>query len=184
MAKSTSLFVCQQCGNEFSKWYGKCPACESWNSLVESVRVSHGWSKTGKQKRTTPAKAIKLTEVVNTQTSRIRTDIEELDRCLGEGLVPGQVILLAGEPGIGKSTLLLQLADNLKNVLYVSGEESANQVSIRANRLKVSNKNIEFLETTDVDEVTQLISDSVNRLDLIIVDSIQTMSTSDLTGLA
>lgn len=183
MSKSNSLFVCQQCGNEYSKWYGKCPTCGEWNSLVESVRVSRSHSKSVRN-RTTQVKPIKLTSITTEQTSRIRTKIPELDRSLGGGLVPGQVILLAGIPGIGKSTILLQLANNLKNVLYVSGEESASQVSIRAKRLGIKNKNIEFLETTDADEVTQSVGDSVNQYDLIIIDSIQTMSTSDLTGLS
>lgn len=184
MAKSTSLFICQQCGNEFSKWFGKCPSCGEWNSLVETVKIT-GSKKpsSGKSINKEVKKPVKLTSISTKKTPRIRTKIEELDRSLGGGLVSGQVVLLAGEPGIGKSTLLLQLANNLKNVLYVSGEESINQVSIRANRLKVNNKNILFQETTDVDVAVEDINSSKN-LDLIIIDSIQTMATSDLSGLS
>jgi DNA repair protein RadA/Sms len=122
---------------------------------------------------------------------RTSTGISELDRALGGGLVNGQVVLLAGEPGIGKSTVLLQLADNLNKSLYVSGEESSTQVAIRAERLGIKNKNIDFLESTDVDDIINSLNQSSSNknadasiLSAIIVDSIQTMSTSDLTGLA
>jgi len=183
-----SLFVCQQCGNEFSKWHGKCPVCGEWNSLVESVKVSKIRSKSGKRNITAPAKTVKLTKIVTTQNSRIRTNIKELDNSLGGGMVPGQVILLAGEPGIGKSTLLLQVAskiefENKKGiVLYVSGEESAGQVGLRAKRLGINNPNIEFLESTNVDEIINLVNSSA--VQLVIVDSIQTMATDDLTGVS
>jgi DNA repair protein RadA/Sms len=126
--------------------------------------------------------SVKLTDIKASQMQRISTKISELDRALGGGLVNGQVVLLAGTPGIGKSTLLIQLADNLKNTLYVSGEESASQVAIRAKRLGIKNKNIDFLESTDVDEIIAKLQGLT--LQCIIVDSIQTMSTSDLTGLA
>jgi len=115
---------------------------------------------------------------------RTSTGISELDRVLGGGLVNGQVVLIAGEPGIGKSTLLLQVANSLQSTVYISGEESASQVAIRAERLSIKNKNIDFLESTDVDEILQSLSSVVSELSAVIVDSIQTMSTSDLTGLA
>ncbi len=177
----SSIFVCQQCGNEFSKWLGKCTACNSWNSLVETAQFTKG-KKGNKNITGNKTEIQKLTDIKASQMQRISTGISELDRALGGGLVNGQVVLLAGTPGIGKSTLLLQLADNLKNTLYVSGEESASQVAIRAKRLEINNKSIDFLESTDVDEIIEKLQGLT--LQCIIVDSIQTMSTSDLTGLA
>ena len=117
---------------------------------------------------------------------RTSTGISELDRVLGGGLVAGQVVLVAGDPGIGKSTILLQLANNLDKTLYVSGEESSSQVAIRAERLGIKNKNIDFLESTDVDDIINSLNQSISNSNLsaVIVDSIQTMSTGDLTGLA
>lgn len=185
--KSSSVFVCQQCGNEFSKWQGKCSACNSWNSLVETAKFTKN-SKNQKSQNsslvTRNSKTVKLTDIKASKTERITTGISELDRALGGGMVAGQVILLAGEPGIGKSTITLQLADKLKNTLYVSGEESANQVAIRAKRLGINNKSIQFLESTDVDEIIENLFAVRSSLSAVIVDSIQTMSTDDLTGLA
>lgn len=185
---SQSLFVCQQCGSEFPKWLGKCTVCSAWNSLVESVKV------TGKSKAKKGSSRIssnpdgnvqKLTDIKASATQRISTGISELDRCLGGGLVSGQVVLIAGEPGIGKSTLLIQLSNELGNCLYVSGEESASQVAIRANRLGINNKNINFLEETDVDSIiSSLEKMESSNLKAVIIDSIQTMATEDLTGLA
>lgn len=183
---NTSIFVCQQCGNEYSKWMGKCNACNSWNSLVESVRIT-GKSKSqktnNKQTTNTNNQIQKLTDIKASQMQRTSTGLSELDRALGGGLVNGQVVLLAGEPGIGKSTMLLQLANNLDKTIYVSGEESASQVGIRAERLGIKNKNIDFLESTDVDEIIGQLN-AASTLNAVIIDSIQTMSTTDLTGLA
>ena len=181
---NSSIFVCQQCGNEYSKWMGKCTACNSLNSLVETAQFTKkvkGSKKTSSS--THNLETVKLTDIKASQMQRTSTGISELDRALGGGLVNGQVVLLAGEPGIGKSTVLLQLADNLKKTLYISGEESSSQVAIRAERLGIKNKNIDFLESTDVDDIIEQLN-KVDNLDLIIVDSIQTISTSDLTGLA
>ena len=182
----SSIFVCQQCGNEFSKWQGKCSFCGEWNSLVETVLSPR--SKKEKRglvsNRGEKPKLQKLTDINASKMERITTGISELDRALGGGMVTGQVILIAGEPGIGKSTILLQLADNLKDTVYVSGEESANQVAIRAKRLGINNKNIQFLESTDVDEIINELSTIKSKLSAVIVDSIQTMVTNDLTGLA
>ena len=178
----SSIFVCQQCGNEYSKWMGKCTACNSWNSLVETV-VSIGTRQQGLGNSKTKVSSVNLSEVKVNKNSRISTKISELDRVLGGGLVTGQVVLLAGEPGIGKSTILLQLSDILAKVLYVAGEESAQQIGIRAQRLGIRSKKIEVLEETNVDEVVVAIEQSSN-LAMIVVDSIQTMYTSDLTGLS
>lgn len=142
---------------------------------------------TSNKQHTTGNKPISLSSIPSEKVSRISTKISELDRVLGGGLVPGQVTLIAGEPGIGKSTLLLQLSDKLGNTLYVSGEESAYQVKIRANRLGVKNKLLTFLEETDVDSIIEAIEQlTVNnqQLNVIIVDSIQTLTTDDLSGLA
>ena len=187
MIRNSSIFVCQQCGNEFSKWQGKCSYCGEWNSLVETVvatRNKKGGVKNSNIQKSMSLNVQKLTDIKASKLERISTKIPELDRALGGGMVSGQVILIAGEPGIGKSTILLQLADKLKNTLYVSGEESANQVAIRAKRLGISNKSIQFLESTDVDEIIGSLSTVGGSLSAVIVDSIQTMSTNDLTGLA
>lgn len=130
------------------------------------------------------SQAIKLSDIKNADTKRVSTKISELDRVLGGGLVPGQVVLIAGEPGIGKSTLLLQLSNNLGNILYVCGEESANQVAIRSKRLAISNKNIQLLEETDADNVVDLLMANDYSLSAVIIDSIQTMTTGDLSGMA
>jgi DNA repair protein RadA/Sms len=180
---SKSLFVCQQCGNEFAKWFGKCPVCGEWNSLVETVVASGDKMKGRSRKSSREAKPQRLNSIKLNKNTRTSTQIPELDRVLGGGIVPGQVILIAGEPGIGKSTILLQLADKLGNCLYVSGEESSQQVAIRAQRLGIKSKLIQILEENDIDSIVEVNSDS-QGLKAIIVDSIQTMTTSDLSGMA
>lgn len=181
-----SKYICQQCGYESTGWMGKCPECGTWNSLVETVTQTS--PKSGKQNPTSlklrGARPVNLSDIKQADTKRISTKISELDRVLGGGLVPGQVVLIAGEPGIGKSTLLTQISDTLGNVLYICGEESVNQVAIRAKRLNIKNKNINLLEQTDVDEVVSQLNSNSSVLSTIIVDSIQTMTTSDLSGMA
>ena len=185
MSKSSSKFICQQCGYSQVGWAGKCPNCNNWGSLVETIVASTKGNNQRQKDGKLPSKPINLSTIKSSAIKRISTKIPELDRSLGGGLVTGQVVLIAGEPGIGKSTILLQLADKLSNCLYVSGEESANQVAIRAKRLGIDNKNIKFLEETDVDSIIDTLDSlSINKPTVIIVDSIQTMSTSDLTGLA
>src|SRR3989344_2233367 len=141
MARNTSLYVCQQCGYESAKWMGKCPNCGEWNSFVETTRFMAKGQKT-KGKSAQLLKPQSLASVETKKLSRITTNISELDRVLGGGIVPGQAILLAGEPGVGKSTILLQLADKLENVLYISGEESTAQIKLRAGRLDIKRKDI------------------------------------------
>lgn len=149
-------------------------------TIVSGERES---KKAGVYKKT--SKPVALSSIPSNKTARTSTKITELDRVLGGGLVPGQVVLLAGEPGIGKSTLLLQLANNLGNMLYVSGEESASQIAIRASRLGVKNKTVQLFEETDADVILDTISAFEGpTLKGVVVDSIQTMSTSDLSGLA
>jgi len=188
-----SKYVCQQCGYESTGWLGKCPECGTWNSLVETVvsTTSNKGNKSSKSNKGISAKPINLSDIKSSATKRISTKISELDRVLGGGLVSGQVVLVAGEPGIGKSTLLLQLSDSLSTnhespatVLYVCGEESPQQIAVRAQRLGVKNKDIQLLDDTDVDSVIGQLSSNLQPLTAIIVDSIQTMTTSDLSGMA
>lgn len=181
-----SSFVCQQCGYSQVGWFGKCPECGNWNSGVETV-VSTGSRKQNARSKKEISTSISLSSVPTKGTARILTEISELDRVLGGGMVPGQVILIAGEPGIGKSTLLLQIADKLGFSFYVSGEESANQIAIRAKRLGVKGKDIQILEETDIDGVIEKIEKLISlnkKPKVIFIDSIQTMYTSDLSGMS
>lgn len=181
-----SKYICQQCGYESTGWLGRCPNCGEWNSMVETVVETSSKSSTARSKQSSNYKSqtVKLSDIKTASIKRISTEISELDRVLGGGLVPGQAVLIAGEPGIGKSTLLTQLAASLSTVLYVCGEESASQVKVRADRLGVKNSNIELLEDTDVDSVIDQISAMAAPPSAIIVDSIQTMTTGDLSGMA
>lgn len=176
-----SKYVCQQCGYSQVGWAGKCPECSSWGTLVETVPVRQVG---GRKSKTSGLKSdpVKLHTIKASSTKRIKTNISELDRVLGGGLVGGQVILIAGEPGIGKSTILLQVADKLSNLIYVSGEESVGQIKIRADRLGIRKKTINVLEETSVDNIIELTQEG--DFSALIVDSIQTMATTDLTGMA
>lgn len=184
MAKSKTVFVCSECGNESSKWLGKCPACNSWNTFYEQkiVESKNSSLKENKAHGNIP-KTWKYYEAK--EAIRIETGFCELDRVLGGGLVKGSLILLGGEPGIGKSTLILQICDKVKGegkVLYVSGEESAEQIKLRADRLEINNEDILFLGETDIDIVNQAIIDLNPKL--VIIDSIQTMYSEEITAAA
>ncbi len=184
MAKSKTIFVCNECGYESAKWLGKCPACNSWNSFFEEkvVESKNSKLKSEDKKRNIPQK---LNSYEAKQTFRTSTGFGELDRVLGGGLVKGSLILLGGEPGIGKSTLILQICDKVKGegkVLYVSGEESAEQIKFRADRLGINNEDILFLGETDIDIVNQAIIDITPKL--VIIDSIQTMYSEELSAAA
>ena len=178
--KTKTIFVCSSCGYESPKWMGKCPACNEWNTFYEEKDVS----KTGtKDKKKEASQVIQLNKVEKKENSRIKTGIDELDRVLGGGFVIGSLTLLGGEPGIGKSTLILQICDNLKidgKILYVSGEESAEQIKIRADRLGVNKDNIMFLSETDIDNVENQIEKM--EPEFIIIDSIQTMYSDEITS--
>ena len=185
MAKAKTVFVCGNCGYESAKWLGKCPACNEWNSFYEekinNAAVSSN-NPSGKQKSATPRK---LKEVEGIDATRMSTGIGELDRVLGGGLVKGSLVLVGGEPGIGKSTLILQICDKIigeGKVLYVSGEESAEQVKIRADRLNINNDDIMFLGETDIDIIQEAILNTNPKL--VIIDSIQTMYSEDITSAA
>lgn len=184
MAKSKTVFVCNECGNESMKWLGKCPACNSWNSFFEQKIVESKGSSL-KAKDTNGSKPQTLNSYEAKETLRTQTGFEELDRVLGGGLVRGSLVLLGGEPGIGKSTLILQICDKVKGegkVLYVSGEESAEQIKLRADRLDIKNEDILFLGETDIDIVNQAIIELNPKL--VIIDSIQTMYSDELTAAA
>jgi len=182
--RERSNYVCQQCGYETTGWLGKCPECGSWGSLVETV-VSEKSKVKGQRSKVEAKEPISLARIPTKSTIRTSTKISELDRVLGGGLVTGQVVLLAGEPGIGKSTLLLQAGDKIASVkntiLYVSGEESPHQLKLRANRLGIKSKGITILDETDVDAIDGYLTPLPS---LLIIDSIQTMSTGDLSGMA
>lgn len=178
MAKDRVTYICGECGYESAKWMGKCPQCGSWNTMTESAQV--------KVKSAAPAGTAvsqKLSQVVALPQKRVSAGIGELDRVLGGGLIRGMVVLLGGDPGIGKSTLLLQAADTLAadgTVLYVSGEESAAQIKLRADRLGMRN-DIDILCETDLE---QIVDEATNtRCNVLIVDSIQTIFSEDSTGM-
>ena len=175
--KVRSQFVCQQCGYSQSQWAGKCPECGEWNTMVETT-IENRKQETGHR---SVGQIFKLQDIKIDENKRQKTGESELDGVLGGGLVSGMVVLVAGEPGIGKSTLLLQVAMKSKeSVLYICGEESASQVALRAKRLGKTSTNVSLLETNDVDEAINKIRE--NKPELVIVDSIQSMTTSDLTG--
>lgn len=182
MPKFSASYICQQCDFRAPQFLGRCPECGTWNSLVETVEESSVVSRQLSDKRKSRAKIINLNEIEKQQFPRIFTNLEEFDRVLGGGIVPGSVILVSGDPGIGKSTLLLQLALNLNQskVLYVAGEESAQQIKIRADRIDPG-ANLAILNETDVDLVGEVIRGDWG---LVIIDSIQTMETTDLSGVA
>jgi DNA repair protein RadA/Sms len=180
--KAKTIFYCQNCGAPSSKWTGRCPSCGEWNTFVEEL-VSKGdetplWKKSD-DKKLRP-KPILLSEVSIRDEHRLQLPDNEFNRVLGGGLVPGSLVLMGGEPGIGKSTLLLQIALSLKNysVLYVSGEESEQQIKMRADRLKLSNENFFILTETSLDNIFKELSAS--RSDILIVDSIQTIYTEKI----
>ena len=184
MAKTAkTIFVCNECGYESVKWLGKCPACNSWNTFFEQKieKVTENGVKKIKERNEPKA----LNSYKGQEVSRISTGFGELDRVLGGGIVKGSLILLGGEPGIGKSTLILELCDKIKGegkVLYVSGEESAEQIKLRADRLGINNDDILFLGETDIDIVKENIEELQPKL--VIIDSIQTMYSDDLTAAA
>ncbi len=182
--KATTIFVCNGCGYESSKWLGKCPACGEWNSFFEEKAFT-GSSSSSKDKSKPKAEIVKLNEVVKKETFRIKTNLGELDRVLGGGFVTGSLTLLGGEPGIGKSTLILQICNSVKvdgKILYVSGEESAEQIKSRADRLGIKNDNLLFLAETDIDNVEAALEKTEAKF--VIIDSVQTMYSDEITSVA
>ncbi|MFI5240291.1 MAG: DNA repair protein RadA [Candidatus Saccharimonadia bacterium] len=182
MSKSSIEFICQSCGGAFARWAGRCPQCGSWNSLVETVLESPALLL---QKHAKALKPDKLADLDASRYPRIETGMEDFNLVLGGGIVPGAVVLLSGDPGIGKSTLVLQLAANIgqaKKVLYVSGEESGSQIKLRASRLGLGGANIDFLAENNADSIIAAIN--AESYNLVIIDSIQTMATQVIASAA
>ncbi len=174
-AKSKPIFFCTNCGYEAAKWLGKCPSCGEWNSFVE--HVSNSTKRTSNSPTTDLKHAKKISDIQTDETIRINTKSIELNRVLGGGLVPGSVVLIAGEPGIGKSTLMLQFALRVKSIksIYVSGEESESQLKLRANRLGGSGESCLLLCDTSLENILSQIKQ--HEPEIVIIDSIQTIQT-------
>ena len=176
MAKSKTFFICRSCGHEEAKWLGRCPSCSEWNTFSESLRKSGSGKKESDPSFSIPLKAIEAHD-----GERYDTGIEEMNRVLGQGLMKGSSVLLGGEPGIGKSTLLLQAGASAKvkgRVLYVSGEESSGQIKFRADRLGIDNSNLEVFSSTDIDAVEKVLN-KVKPV-ILIIDSIQALQSREL----
>ena len=183
MAKTKINYVCTQCGAIQPKWMGKCPDCGSWNTLVENVEAPVSRFASSAVPQTAKSTVQKLEQIDSSEEQRYLTQMEELNRVLGGGIVPGSVVLLSGDPGIGKSTLLLQICQTISSdaqILYVSGEESLRQIKLRAARLGVTTPNLSLSSTTNIEAVI----DSIQSLkpDIVMVDSIQTMNLSALNS--
>lgn len=183
MAKAKkSVFFCQNCGHEESKWLGQCPMCKEWNTFVEErVTVSKS---SASEKTIKDAKIVSLSEVKTENEERVTTEIKELDRVLGGGIVPGSLILVGGDPGIGKSTLLLQVCQQLskkeKTVLYISGEESLRQIKLRAQRMGEFTDKLRLLCETNLELIRNVIERE--RPDTVVIDSIQTMYSEEVAS--
>src|SRR3989338_1255492 len=172
---SKTIYQCTSCGYQSSSWYGKCPECGTWESLEkieDTVRSSNTSVK---------ASVIQLSSIITTNKNRKETGFYEVDRVLGGGFMPGEVILLSGEPGVGKSTLLLSGLQKL-SVFYISGEESAEQIKHRSERLHIDPKRFYFSATTDVDSILKTLFSEKLPIDVIVIDSIQMMYTRDVPG--
>ena len=180
MAKKTTAFFCSECGYESAKWLGQCPGCREWNTFVEEPVT-----KTGRAVRITNTKKPSLLKDISTkEEARMTTGFGELDRVLGGGIVRGSLTLIGGDPGIGKSTILLQVCKNLsdqgRKVLYISGEESLKQIKIRADRIGQFNDNIRLVCETDLELIEQTLRDE--KPDVAVIDSIQTIYNSDVSS--
>lgn len=182
MAKGKkSVFFCQNCGHEENKWLGQCPMCKEWNTFVEeNVSVS----KSSTVKLAKEAEVVALKNIETDSEERTQTQIQELDRVLGGGIVPGSLVLVGGDPGIGKSTLLLQvcqkLCENKKQVLYISGEESLKQIKLRANRMGEFKEDLYLLCETNLEVIRNIIE--TRKPDMVVIDSIQTMYSEDVAS--
>lgn len=174
-----TLFVCSNCGYGSASWMGKCPDCGQWNTLKE--RPDFAKASSGKKESTKKITITSLNKVSTKMKTRKKTNIYEFDRVLGDGFTPGEVILLTGEPGIGKSTLLLQSLQYL-NALYISGEESAEQIKDRADRLSISLDHILFSNDLQVEGIIEGTEEIKDSLDIVVIDSIQTIYSKDISG--
>lgn len=187
MAKSRIQFVCQKCGAIYTKWTGRCNECGAWNSLVENFEESQE-GKSAIDRGQASGRILKYASINELEASddreRLKTGFRDLDEVLGGGILKGSVLLLAGQPGIGKSTLLMQICATIanldKNVLYISGEESAGQVKLRAMRLGAASDSLKFASSNSANDIARTISDG--EFDLVIVDSIQTLTLAEITS--
>ncbi len=182
--KIKSVYICSECAYESAKWFGKCPGCGQWNTMSEELRESFSKSRTASVVRSRPtAEPVPITEISTEDEFRYFTGSKELDRVLGGGIVKGSLVLLGGDPGIGKSTILLQICSHLGKILkilYISGEESRRQIKLRAARLGVNCENLFILTETDVQAVADRIQSE--KPDLVMIDSIQTMNFKELSS--
>ena len=182
MPKNKTVYICSECGAEHSKWNGKCTACGAWNSLEETVPVTVG---TGKAAPVGTFTYSRISEISYDDETRYDTGISELDRVLGGGLVKGSLVLIGGDPGIGKSTLLLQICGFMgrdHTILYVSGEESERQIKLRAERLGVASENLFLASNNNCESIIKAVCE--NKPEVVIIDSIQTITSSALTSTA
>lgn len=185
-SKNKTIYFCQNCGHEENKWLGQCPACKEWNTFVEETVVTKAPGKARSAAgRAGDAKTLTLSEIEHQQEERYSSHIAELDRVLGGGIVPGSLVLVGGDPGIGKSTLLLQVCQQIaadeRPVLYISGEESLQQIKMRAERIGTFNDSLKLLCETNLDTIREIIERE--KPQAVVIDSIQTMS-SDLVSSA
>ncbi len=182
--KIKTIYICSECGHESAKWFGKCPGCGQWNTMSEEIRETYGKSKSVSPVRSRPASLpVPITNITTEDEARYFTGSSELDRVLGGGIVKGSLVLLGGDPGIGKSTILLQICSHLGKILkilYISGEESKRQIKLRAQRLGVNCDNLYVMTETDVQAVADQIQ--TEKPDLVMIDSIQTMNFKELSS--
>ena len=185
MSKIKSTFQCQECGAKYSKWQGQCNKCGSWNTISEEIvelAQVRAWNYTSSDLNVSKNTPISVDDIEIKDEFRIQTGDKEFNRVLGGGIIPGSIILLGGEPGIGKSTLFLQICLNIKNkVLYVSGEESDNQIKIRANRIKYSNKDCLIYSENKLENI--FVQAEKIKPNILIIDSIQTLTTSSVDSI-
>lgn len=185
MAKAkTNVFFCQECGYESAKWMGQCPGCRAWNSFVEEPVVKAASGKASMRVSGNAAKPVTLEEIETSETERISSGMAELDRVLGGGIVPGSLVLVGGDPGIGKSTILLQVCKNLAaagvSTLYVSGEESLKQIKMRAARIGTFTNDVRFMCETSLTEIENTITKEKPKV--AVIDSIQTMCNEEISS--
>lgn len=185
MAKQkTSVFFCSECGYESSKWMGQCPACHAWNTMVEEPAAPKAAGRSSSGRTVSMAKAVYLKDVELDDSDRYDSGLDEFNRVLGGGIVRGSLVLVGGDPGIGKSTILLQVCRNLaksgKKVLYISGEESLKQIKMRANRIGETEGDLKFLCETDLDDIAAVLT--AEKPDVAVIDSIQTMYVEEISS--
>ena len=184
MAKIKSVYICSECGYESPKWYGKCPGCNQWNTMNEEIKDT---SKSAPKAKSTVfsshTKPMTISSVTSEDEERFDTGLKELNRVLGGGIVKGSLVLLGGDPGIGKSTILMQICQHLGDILkilYVSGEESKRQLKLRADRINVNSSNLFVMTETNIEIVANEIQSF--QPDLVMIDSIQTMNLTELSS--